>query len=129
MSSIRCRASDASTWLDGGSDPGDALKGTTLMDEICPLSLIGTGRRGNRGKWPCWQFRLVPRRRDASALIHGIHRDTPVAHIVPIRARTALRIRKPLPGAPPLNQIPTPKPANLNIDIVTLLLEERQSHR
>jgi antitoxin (DNA-binding transcriptional repressor) of toxin-antitoxin stability system len=58
-----------------------------------------------------------------------LDRDTPVAHIVPIRARAALRIRKPLPGSRPLNQIPLPKPANLKIDIVSLLLEERQSHR
>jgi prevent-host-death family protein len=58
-----------------------------------------------------------------------LDRDTPVAHIVPIRMRTALRIRKPLPGARPLHQIPLPKPANLKIDIVTLLLEERQTRR
>lgn len=49
--------------------------------------------------------------------------------IMRIGPRTALRIRKPLPAARPLNQIPPTKPANRKIDIVSLLLEERQSHR
>lgn len=58
-----------------------------------------------------------------------LDRETPVAHIVPIRSRSALRVRKPLPDAPPLHRVPLPKPANLKIDIVSLLLEERQTHR
>lgn len=58
-----------------------------------------------------------------------LDRETPVAQIVPIRDRTALRIRKPAPGAPPLNRVPLPKPLKINIDVVQLLLEERQSHR
>lgn len=65
----------------------------------------------------------------AGETIAVLDRETPVAHIVPIRARTALRIRKPLPGARPLNQIPLPKPANLEMDIVSLLLQERQTQR
>jgi prevent-host-death family protein len=58
-----------------------------------------------------------------------LDRDTPVAQIVPIRARSELRVRKPLPGTPPLNRIPLPKPAKLSVDIVQLLLEERQGPR
>jgi antitoxin (DNA-binding transcriptional repressor) of toxin-antitoxin stability system len=58
-----------------------------------------------------------------------LDRDTPVAHIVPIRARSTLRVRKPAPGAVPLHRVPLPKPAKLKIDIVDLLMEERQSHR
>ena len=58
-----------------------------------------------------------------------LDRETPVAHIVPVRASTALRIRKPAPGAPPLNRVPLPKPAGLPIDFVDLLLEECQGHR
>jgi prevent-host-death family protein len=56
-------------------------------------------------------------------------RETPVAQIVPVRDRAVLRIRKPAPGTPRPNQIPLPKPLKLNIDVLDLLLEERQSHR
>ena len=56
-------------------------------------------------------------------------RETPVAEIVPVRDRTALRVRKPAPGTPPPNRVRLPKPANLDVDVVQLLLEERQGHR
>ncbi|HEV8132680.1 MAG TPA: type II toxin-antitoxin system prevent-host-death family antitoxin [Acidobacteriota bacterium] len=58
-----------------------------------------------------------------------LDRETPVAQIVPVRDRSALRVRKPAPGTPPPNRVPLPKPAKLNIDVVQLLLEERQGHR
>jgi prevent-host-death family protein len=58
-----------------------------------------------------------------------LDRETPVAHIVPVRTPSTLRIRMPAPGAPPLKKIPLPKPAKLPLDIVQLLLEERQGHR
>ena len=58
-----------------------------------------------------------------------LDRDTPVAQIVPVRHRTALKIRKPAPGAPRPNQVPLPKPLRVNVDVVELLLEERQPHR
>lgn len=58
-----------------------------------------------------------------------LDRETPVAQIVPVRAPSALRIRKPAPGTPPPNRIPLPKPAKLPVDVVQLLLEERQGHR
>jgi prevent-host-death family protein len=58
-----------------------------------------------------------------------LDRDTPVAQIVPVRERVALRIRKPAAGAPPPNRVKLPKPLNLDIDILDLLLEERQGHR
>ena len=56
-----------------------------------------------------------------------LDRQTPVAQIV--SGRTALRIRKPAPGTPAPNRVPLPKPIELNVDIVDLLLEERQGHR
>ena len=59
-------------------------------------------------------------------------RDTPVAQIVPIRDRATVRVRKPARGAPRPGQIPAARPLNLKkaqVDIVELLLEERQSHR
>ena len=58
-----------------------------------------------------------------------LDRDTPVAHIVPVRDRPALRVRQPAPGAPPPNRVRLPKPVKLKVDIVELLLEERQGHR
>jgi len=58
-----------------------------------------------------------------------LDRDTPVAQIVPVREPPILRIRTPAAGTPPPNRVPLPKPANLTIDIVDLLLEERQRDR
>lgn len=58
-----------------------------------------------------------------------LDRETPVAQIVPIKGRAALQTRKPAAGAPPPNRIPLPPPLKMKIDIVDLLLEERQTHR
>lgn len=58
-----------------------------------------------------------------------LDRETPVAQIVPVRDRNALRIRKPAPGTPPPNRVPLPKRLKTDIDVVQLLLDERQSHR
>jgi len=58
-----------------------------------------------------------------------LDRETPVAQIVPVRDRPTLRVRKPARGTPPPNRVPLPKPLKVSIDIVRLLLEERQSHR
>ena len=58
-----------------------------------------------------------------------LDRDTPVAQLIPVRERSALRVRKPAPGTPPPNRVPVPKRAKLNVDVVQLLLEERQGHR
>ena len=58
-----------------------------------------------------------------------LDRETPVAQIVPVQERRALRIRKPAAGSPAPNRVKLPKPLKLDIDIVDLLLEERQSHR
>jgi prevent-host-death family protein len=56
-------------------------------------------------------------------------RNRAVAHIVPIRERHGLRVRKPAIGSPKPNKVPLPKAAAKKIDVVQLLLEERQSHR
>ncbi len=61
--------------------------------------------------------------------IEVLDRETPVAQIVPVRAPSELRVRKPAPGSPPLNRVPLPKPAKLTIDVVQLLLEERQGQQ
>ena len=58
-----------------------------------------------------------------------LDRNTAIAQIVPIRERPGLRIRKPAAGSPVPGKVPLPKPAPLKIDVLELLLEERQSHR
>lgn len=58
-----------------------------------------------------------------------LDRETPVAQIVPVRDRAALRIRKPVPGTPPPNRVKVPRALKLKIDVVELLLEERRGSR
>ena len=58
-----------------------------------------------------------------------LDRETPVARIVPVHERGSLAIRKPTPGAPPPNRVPLPKSLGLEVDVVRLLLEERQGNR
>jgi prevent-host-death family protein len=69
-------------------------------------------------------LRLV-RRGDTVTILD---RETPVARIVPVHS-AGLHVRKPAAGAPPPNRVPLPPPANLPIDVVELLLEERQGGR
>jgi prevent-host-death family protein len=57
-----------------------------------------------------------------------LDRQTPIAQIVPVR-QMPLAVREPAPGTPAPNKIPLPKPLKLKIDIVQLLLEERQGLR
>lgn len=58
-----------------------------------------------------------------------LDRNTAIAHIVPIREKPQLRLRRPGAGAPPPGKVPLPKPMKQRIDVVGLLLEERQGHR
>jgi prevent-host-death family protein len=58
-----------------------------------------------------------------------LDRNTAIAQIIPIRERPELRTRKPAAGSPAPNKVPLPKPVPLKIDVLELLLEERQSHR
>lgn len=58
-----------------------------------------------------------------------LDRETPVAQIVPVHKRVALQIRKPAAGTPPPNRVRLPKPLKLDVDIVDLLRDERQSRR
>lgn len=64
-------------------------------------------------------------------IIEVLNRDTVVAQIVPVRERPTLGIRMPAPGTPPPNRLPLPERLRLpyDIDIVDILLEERQGHR
>lgn len=58
-----------------------------------------------------------------------LDRNRTVAHIVPILERPGLRIRKPLSDSPKPNKVSLPKPTHSKIDVLELLLAERQTHR
>lgn len=58
-----------------------------------------------------------------------LDRNRAVAQIVPIPERPHLRIRKPAINSPKPNKVRLPKPGTQTVDVVQLLLEERQSHR
>lgn len=63
------------------------------------------------------------------ATIAVLDRETLIARIVPVREPAVLQVRSPAPGSPPPNRVPLPRPAMLKVDVVRLLLEERQGHR
>lgn len=57
-------------------------------------------------------------------------RETPIARLVPIgSASEPLRIRKPLRRHASLQHVPLPSPLRPEVDVLDLLLEERQSER
>jgi prevent-host-death family protein len=59
-----------------------------------------------------------------------LDRDTPIARLVPYLPRTEmLTIRRPSARSPGLHGVPLPPPLPGRIDVVALLLEERQSER
>jgi antitoxin (DNA-binding transcriptional repressor) of toxin-antitoxin stability system len=58
-----------------------------------------------------------------------LDRNRAVAHIVPILERPGLRIRKPASNSPKPNKVSLPKSTQQKVDVLELLLEERQSHR
>jgi len=58
-----------------------------------------------------------------------LDRHTPVAQIVPITTRATLRVREPRRVYEKLGDIPLPPPVGLDVDVLEVLAEERQSHR
>jgi len=59
-----------------------------------------------------------------------LDRETPIARIVPYAGDTlVLRVRPPRPGATPLATLKFPPPLRVKVDIVALLMEERQGGR
>jgi len=67
-------------------------------------------------------------RRGHSLLV--MDRDTPIAKVLPYtRGEEPLVVRQPLGEAPSLQQVPLPPPLKLDVDVVALLLEERQLGR
>ena len=57
-----------------------------------------------------------------------LDRDTPIARLVPIAA-PGLRIRPPRAGSPPPNKVQIKTRKKLKIDVVDVLMQERQNHR
>lgn len=59
-----------------------------------------------------------------------LDRQTPIARIVPYTSEALLlTVRRPLPDAPPIHRVPLPPPLGVGVDVVDLLLEERQGER
>jgi len=57
-------------------------------------------------------------------------RQTPVARLIPYaNAGEPLTIRLPRGASPSLQHVPLPPPLKLELDVVDLLLEERQGQR
>lgn len=53
-------------------------------------------------------------------------RDTPIARMVPYTPESEpLRVRRPLGRYASLQSVPLPRPMEMGVDIVTLLMEER----
>jgi prevent-host-death family protein len=84
------------------------------------------------------QVRIAELKARMSEYLRAVHRGetitvldrkTPVAQLVPFREQAPLRIRKPLSDAPAPNCVVMPKPTKLKVDVVDLLLEERQGSR
>ncbi len=58
-----------------------------------------------------------------------LDRDTPVARVVPYEESGPLRVREPTSGGSELHQVALPPPLAVDMDIVDLLLVERQGER
>ena len=58
-----------------------------------------------------------------------LDRETPVARIVPYDVPGPLRVREPPAGGSELRQVPLPPPLAIELEIVDVLLEERQGQR
>jgi prevent-host-death family protein len=65
----------------------------------------------------------------AGESITVLDRNRAVAHIVPILEKPRLRVRNAASGSPKPNKVSLPKPTHSQIDVLELLLQERQGHR
>jgi prevent-host-death family protein len=66
---------------------------------------------------------------ERGAEITVVQHDRPIVTIAPYQRREGLQIRRPAPDAPALRDIKFPEPLDLDVDIVDLLLKERQNDR
>ncbi len=58
-----------------------------------------------------------------------LHRDTPIARLIPYEQSGALKETGPLGRVAGMQQVPLPPPLDLELDVVELLAEERQGER
>lgn len=58
-----------------------------------------------------------------------LDRDTPIARVVPYDEPGPLSVREPPRGGSGLREVPLPRPLGLDLDVVDVLLEERQVER
>ena len=58
-----------------------------------------------------------------------LDRDTPVAQLVPMASTALLSVRPPAGEHASIAEVPLPRPAELSVDAVALLLEDRESGR
>ena len=58
-----------------------------------------------------------------------LDRDTPVARVVPMSGSETLLVREPAKRVAKLGDVSLPPPVRLDVDVVDLLLEERQGER
>jgi len=59
-----------------------------------------------------------------------LDRDTPIARLVPYGPEAgSLTVRRPLRKSPSLQGVPLPPPLRLAVDVVEVLLEDRQGER
>lgn len=113
---------------------GTSLQGRQARRSVCilvNLSIYGYNIVMKQVRIAQLKMRLSEYLREVrrGATISVLDRQTPIAHIVPIRAKPGLVVRKPPEGTPPPGRLKRAKAANLKVDIVRLLLEERQGSR
>ena len=70
-------------------------------------------------------LRYVRRGREITIL----DRDTPIARVVPLKQADAIRVREPIGRVKRLQDVTIPSPLPSDVDIVDLLMEERQGER
>jgi antitoxin (DNA-binding transcriptional repressor) of toxin-antitoxin stability system len=59
-----------------------------------------------------------------------LDRDTPIARLVPYAADAGtLSVRRRLGRSPSLQRVPLPPPLRIGLDVLEILLEERQAER
>ena len=58
-----------------------------------------------------------------------LDRDTPIARVVPMGGTDASRVREPAKRVRKLQDVSLPAPVRVDVDVVDLLLEERQGER
>ena len=58
-----------------------------------------------------------------------LDRDKPIAKITPVSSGASLRVREPLGRYRGLQSVPLPRALRVDVDIVALLMEERQGDR